>query len=108
MAKIGIKYPVSGGGAATDEKVKVSSNDTTTGYLNGKLVEGFAIDLNEQNNGSNETLEIKFDEHEFTYTKNLIQFNKTIADGYTYSRFNMIIDMGYSFTIESGGELVAL
>lgn len=95
-------------GTATDEKTKVSSNDTTAGYLNGKLVEGFAVNLNEQNNGSNETLEVEFDEHEFTYTKNLIQFNKTIANGYTYSRYNMSIDSGYSFTIDSGGELVAL
>lgn len=47
------------GGASTDEKVKVSSNDTTEGYLNGKLVAGDNIELNEQNNGSNETLEVR-------------------------------------------------
>lgn len=45
-------------GAATDEKTKVSSNDTTAGYLNGKLVAGSGIVLTENNNGGNETLTI--------------------------------------------------
>jgi hypothetical protein len=43
-----------------------------------------------------------------TYTKNLIQFNLTIEDGYTFSRFNPIIDSGYTITIDSGGEFVVL
>lgn len=46
------------GGGATDEKVKVSLNDTTEGYLNGKLVAGSGITLTENNNGGNETLTI--------------------------------------------------
>lgn len=41
-----------------DELVKVSSNDTTAGYLNGKLVAGAGINLVENNDGSNETLTI--------------------------------------------------
>jgi hypothetical protein len=41
-----------------DEKAKVSSNDTTAGYLNGKLVAGSNITLTENNNGGNETLTI--------------------------------------------------
>lgn len=45
-------------GADTDELVKVSSNDTTAGYLNGKLVAGTGITLTENNNGSNETLTV--------------------------------------------------
>lgn len=45
-------------GANTDETAKVSSNDTTAGYLNGKLVAGTGITLTEQNDGSNETLEV--------------------------------------------------
>lgn len=44
--------------AATDEKSKVSSNDTTAGYLNGKLVAGANVTLTENNNGGNETLTI--------------------------------------------------
>lgn len=38
--------------------VKVSSNDTTPGYLNGKLVAGTNVTLTENNDGSNETLTI--------------------------------------------------
>lgn len=44
--------------SSVDEKVKVSSNDTTAGYLNGKLVAGSNITLTENNDGSNETLTI--------------------------------------------------
>ena len=42
----------------TDVKVSVSSNDTTPGFLNGKLVAGTGISFTENNNGSNETLSI--------------------------------------------------
>lgn len=42
----------------TDETAKVSSNDTTAGYLNGKLVAGSNVTLTENNNGGNETLTI--------------------------------------------------
>jgi hypothetical protein len=44
--------------ADTDVKVLVSSNDTTGGFLNGKLVAGTGISFTENNNGSNETLTI--------------------------------------------------
>ena len=44
--------------ADTDVKVLVSSNDTTAGYLNGKLVAGTAVSFTENNDGSNETLTI--------------------------------------------------
>jgi hypothetical protein len=47
-----------GGGSGADEKAKVSSNDTTAGYLNGKLVAGAGITLTENNDGGNETLTI--------------------------------------------------
>lgn len=42
----------------TNDKAKVSSNDTTAGYLNGKLLAGTGITLTENNNGGNETLTI--------------------------------------------------
>ena len=42
----------------TDDKVRVSLNDTTAGYLNGKLVAGTGIGLTENNNGGNETLTV--------------------------------------------------
>jgi len=44
--------------ANTDLNVKVSSNDTTAGYLNGKLVAGTGISFTENSDGSNETLTI--------------------------------------------------
>ena len=44
--------------SGTDENVKVSANDTTSGFLNGKLVAGTGITLNEINDGGNETFEI--------------------------------------------------
>ena len=44
--------------SGADEKAKVSSNDTTQGYLNGKLVAGAGIALTENNDGSNETLSV--------------------------------------------------
>jgi|9_EtaG_2_1085328.scaffolds.fasta_scaffold09612_4 hypothetical protein len=46
----------SGFGSADTEKVKVSSNDTTAGFLNGKLVAGTNISLTEGSDGGNETL----------------------------------------------------
>lgn len=50
---------VGGGGGGTDTKqVKVSSNDTTEGYLEDKIVEGDYITLTVLNEGANETLEI--------------------------------------------------
>ena len=39
-------------------EVKVSSNDSTTGFLNGKLVQGTNITLTENNDGADETLTI--------------------------------------------------
>jgi hypothetical protein len=49
-----------GGGGAADgnDAVKVSSNDTTAGFLNGKLVAGANITLTEDSDGGNETLTI--------------------------------------------------
>lgn len=44
--------------AGADEKAKVSANDTTAGYLNGKLIAGTYITLTENNDGGNETLTI--------------------------------------------------
>ena len=44
--------------AVLDGKAKVSSNDTTSGFLNGKLIAGSGISLTENNDGANETLTI--------------------------------------------------
>jgi hypothetical protein len=60
---VGINQPISGsggggGGSGADEKAKVSANDTTAGYLNGKLVAGANVTLTELGDGGNETLSI--------------------------------------------------
>ena len=44
----------------TDVLVGVSANDSTAGYLNGKLVGGTGVTLTENNDGSNESLTITF------------------------------------------------
>ncbi len=44
--------------ADTDVKVKVSSNDNTPGFLNGKLVAGANVSFTEGSDGGNETLTI--------------------------------------------------
>ena len=44
--------------ADTDVLAAISSNDTTAGYLNGKLVSGTNVTLTENNDGGNETLTI--------------------------------------------------
>jgi len=44
--------------ADTDVKTLVSANDTTAGYLNGKLVAGSNVTFTENNDGSDETLTI--------------------------------------------------
>lgn len=46
------------GSSGVDEKVKVSSNDTTGNYLVNKVVAGANITLTENNDGSNETLTV--------------------------------------------------
>ena len=54
-------WHVTGGSASsssTDEKAKVSSNDSTAGYLNGKLVAGMDITLTEGSDGGNEILTV--------------------------------------------------
>ena len=48
----------SSGDDASQGLIYVSSNDTTLGYLNGKLVAGGGILLTENNNGGNETLTV--------------------------------------------------
>jgi len=44
--------------ADTDVKTKVSANDTTAGFLNGKLVAGSNVTLTENSDGGDETLTI--------------------------------------------------
>lgn len=60
--KVGSRLTITNGVLSADAQggglSNVSSNDTTPGYLNGKLVAGSGITLTENNNGANETLSI--------------------------------------------------
>jgi len=53
-----VDWSLVGSGGGSDVLAKVSSNDTTAGYLNGKLVNGTSITFTENNDGGNETLSI--------------------------------------------------
>ena len=45
-------------GVSTDENVKISAADTTSGYLEDKIVAGANVNITKQNTGANETIEI--------------------------------------------------
>jgi hypothetical protein len=48
-------------------QVKISANDTTAGYLNGKLLGGANITLTEGNDGADETLTIDLDAQPYIF-----------------------------------------
>lgn len=53
-----ITITMSGGGSGVDEKVKVSSNDTTTNYLEQKITAGTNVTITVLNEGTNEQIRI--------------------------------------------------
>jgi hypothetical protein len=71
-----------------DKKAKVSSNDTTPGYLNGKLTAGTGVSLTEGSDGGDETLSIAnidtgsgaVSAHTGTYDHTLLHSPVTIVD----------------------------
>jgi hypothetical protein len=69
-----------GGGADGNDLVKVSSNDTTAGYLNGKLVAGANITFTEGSDGGNETLTIAASGGGGGGSSNLTEYTVTTAD----------------------------
>jgi hypothetical protein len=71
-------------GNATDEKVKISANDTTANYLFPKLAEGTGITITELNNGGDETIEIASTVVN-TDEKTKVSANDTLA-GYLLSK----------------------
>lgn len=55
--------------AADSGSVKISANDTTPGFLNGKLLGGTNITLTEGNDGGDETLTVSVDSHTHTVSQ---------------------------------------
>lgn len=86
-------------GAATDELAKISSNDTTAGYLNGKLVAGSGIVLTENNNGGNETLTISANAVDLD-VKVSVSANDTTAG---YLNGKLVAGTGITFTENNNG-----
>lgn len=53
-----VTITITSSGSGTDEKTKVSSNDTTADYLENKLIAGNNIDISVVNDGGNEQVQI--------------------------------------------------
>lgn len=96
----------SGDGLAVTNILYVSANDTTGGYLNGKLVAGSNVTLTENNDGGDETLTI-------TTSNDKVAIDDKDSAGYlidkiTASGASTLIDNGSSIDISSTDAKVAL
>lgn len=90
---MGIFVKGGGGGGVADgnDLVKVSSNDTTAGYLNGKLVAGSGITFTEGNDGADETLTIAASGGGGGGSSDITYYTATLADAEnTTSKTNLI------------------
>lgn len=88
-------------GANSDEVVKVSANDTTAGYLLAKLVAGSNVSLVEQNDGSNETLEINVATSSFETGDMLPTFKASAKSGWLLMNGGTIGDAASGADLES-------
>lgn len=78
--RVDVTIEATGGGSSTDQYVRISATDTTSGYLNTKLLVGAnGLVKSTQNGGANETLTIALPTGA---TNNMMRFNGTawIAD----------------------------
>lgn len=88
-------YTISG---STDELVKISANDTTAGYLNGKLLAGTGISLTENNNGANETLTIASSVTQYTDALARASISETIT-GIDYNNSTGVFSLSTGYVI---------
>lgn len=77
--------------AAASTLALVSANDTSAGYLNGKLSAGDGIDFTENNDGGNEDLEIAADVTDF------IDTDYGLTENTNNIRINLATDEGLYF-----------
>lgn len=98
------------GALASGSGVVISANDTTAGFLNGKMLAGEGIDFTEGNDGGNETLTIlcedatsankgiaSFDTGAFTVTAGAVAANDATTTTKGVASFNTL-----DFTVSSG------
>lgn len=79
------------GGSDPGSQVSVSSNDATSGFLDGKLVAGTNITLTELNGGQNETLEISAS-------------GGTLQDAYGLGNSITVVTADGSFTVQNSAD----
>lgn len=91
---------ISTGGGDTDEKTKVSANDTTANYLESKLVAGSNITLTTNNDGGNETITIASAGGVDTDEKTKVSANDTTAG---YLNGKLVAGSGITLTENNNG-----
>jgi len=84
-----------GSGGGDDELVKISSNDTTAGYIEDKIVAGTGISIATLNDGSNETFQIT------STVTNTDQLVKVSANDTTAGFLEAKIVAGTNVTVET-------
>lgn len=92
---------------SASDLVKVSANDTTPGYLNGKLVAGDNVTLTENNDGGNETLTVAATSQRDGITTHII-YTPGFLTGGTSAESNFAVwndktDGSFRITIDGGG-----
>ncbi len=90
--------------ADTNDKAKVSANDTTAGYLNGKLVAGTNITFAEGSDGGNETLTITATD---LNTKALVSANDTTA-GFLATKLQAGTNVTFTEGNDGGNETLTI
>lgn len=95
--------------SGSNDKVKISSNDTTEDYISNKITGGDGITVTEINNGSNETFDIDVDLTDTNTFKTVRTTNETIgvatvaADGKIDETFLQTTDANIT-TLVGGGD----
>jgi len=87
------------GGTSGGDSVKVSENDTEAGFLGVKLVKGAGIEIEELNDGSNETLRVRASDEAISINSTGLHTGALLSVGVTQGTFN--ISAGEGMFIDS-------